>query len=238
MPLRVTELSLPWKRLFADFAVIVAGVLIALAVDSWWERQQEQKQAKEYVQQLLVDFQQTKRRLEGTIEGDTKTLERVNGVLNRAFRGPFPTADSLDLPTGYNQFEPLTGTLKALVEGGDLRLIRNDSIRFELIRFFALTDATETILRHTETMIWNSTERVILGRVRHSRSAGRRAANGGRGVLQIDVTGALNDPDIISALQVQAVASQIRLFNVGRLAEPTTRVIRLLKAELGNREHQ
>src|SRR5687768_12316825 len=147
MRLHVTELSLPWKRLFAEFGVIVAGVLIALAVDAWWERQQQQKQAEEYVQQLLVDFQKTQRRIQGTIEGDTKTLERVNSVLNRALRGPFPAADSLDLPTGYNYFEPLTGTLKALVEGGDLRLIRNDSIRFALVGFSALIDATETILR-------------------------------------------------------------------------------------------
>jgi hypothetical protein len=85
-------------------------------------------------------------------------------VIGRALRGPLPQADSLELPTGYNQFEPLTGTLAALVQGGDLRLLRSDSIRFELIALSALIHETETILRHTETLIWNSTERVILGR--------------------------------------------------------------------------
>ena len=235
MRLRVTELSLPWKRLFAEFGVIVGGVLIALAVDSWWERQQEQNQAEEYLQQLLADFQGTQRRLQGTIAGDTKTLERVNRVVDRAFRGPFPSADSLELPTGYNYFEPLTGTLTALVEGGDLRLIGNDSIRFDLIAFSALIDATESILQHTETLVWHSTERVTLGRARHSRPAAQRPANGGRAAVQVDVAGALNDPEIISALQVQAVASQIRLFNLRRLEEPTTRIIRRLEAELGSR---
>jgi type II secretory pathway pseudopilin PulG len=236
MRLRVTESSFPWKRLAAEFGVIVAGVLIALAVDSWWERQQEQKQAEEYLQQLLIDFQQTQRRLQGTIAGDTQTLERVNSVLSRAFAGPFPPADSLELPTGYNYFEPLAGTLTALVEGGDLRLIRNDSIRFELIAFSALIETTETVLRHTETMIWHSTEQLTLGRARHSQSAARRAANGGRGWERIDVAGALNDPGIISALQVQAVASQIRLFNLRRLEEPTARIIGRLEAELGSRD--
>jgi type II secretory pathway pseudopilin PulG len=229
---------MPWKRLFAEFGVIVAGVLIALAVDSWWERQQEQKQAGEYLQQLLVDFQETQRGLQGTIAGDTRTLERVNSVLNRAFIGPFPPADSLDLPTGYNYFEPLTGTLTALVEGGDLRLIGNDSVRFELIGFSALIESTEAILRHTETLIWHGTEQLSLGRARHSRSAARGAANGGRGWVQVDVAGLLNDPDIISALQMQAAASQIRLFNLRRLEEPTTRIIRRLEAELGSRDLQ
>jgi hypothetical protein len=233
MRLRVTELTLPWKRLFAEFGVIVGGVLIALAVDAWWERQQEQNQAEKYLQQLLVDFQGTQRRLQGTITGDTRTLERVNSVVDRALRGPLPSADSLELPTGYNYFEPLTGTLTALVEGGDLRLISNDSIRFELIAFSALINATESILQHTETMVWRSTERLTLGRARHSRSAAQRPANGDRVAAQVDVAGALNDPEIISALQVQAVASQIRLFNLRRLEDPTARIIRRLETELG-----
>lgn len=233
MRLRGTELSLPWKRLLAEFGVIVSGVLIALAVDAWWERQQEQKQAEEYLQQLLVDFRETQRGLQGTIAGDTETFDRVNSVLDRAFTGPFPPADSLDLPTGYNYFEPLTGTLTALVEGGDLRLIGNDSVRFELIGFAALIESTEAVLRHTESLIWHSTERLSLGRASHSRTVPRRAADGGPGPVQVDVAGLLNDPDVISALQMQAAASQVRLFNLRRLEEPTTRIIERLEAELG-----
>jgi hypothetical protein len=73
---------------------------------------------------------------------------------------------------------------------------------------------------------------VTIGRARHSQSAARREANAGRGWGQVDVAGALNDPEIIGALQLQAAASQIRLFNLGRLEEPTGRIIRLLRAEL------
>jgi hypothetical protein len=56
--------------------------------------------------------------------------------------------------------------------------------------------------------------------------------------VQVDVAGALSDPEIISALQVQAMASQIRLFNLRRLEEPTIRIIGRLKAELGSRDFQ
>jgi hypothetical protein len=224
--------SVPWSRLFAEFTVIVTGVLIALAADSWWERRQEQHHAREYIEQLLVDIQATERRLRSTIETETQRLEGVNSVISRALRGPWPQADSLELPTGYNYFEPLKGTLTALIQGGDLRLLRSDSIRFELIAFSAVIHETETILRHTETLIWNSTERILLGRARHSQSAARREANAGRGWGQVDVAGVLNDPEVISALQVQAVASQVRLFNLGRLEEPTSRIITLLRAEL------
>jgi hypothetical protein len=224
--------SLPWKRLFAEFAVIVAGVLIALAVNAWWERRQERDHAREYLEQLLVDFQMTERRLRSTIETETQRLDGVNLVINRALRGPWPPPDSLELPTGYNYFEPLKGTLTALVQSGELRILDNDSIRFALIAFSALLHETETILRHTETLIWHSTERVTVGRARHSQSAASRQANAGRGWGDVDVAGALNDPEIVSALQIQAAASQVRLFNLGRLEEPASRIIALLRAEL------
>jgi hypothetical protein len=224
--------SLPWRRLLAELAVIVAGVLIALAADAWWGRLQERKHAEEYLEQLLVDLQQTAGRLRGTIEADSTRLEQVSTVIDRALRGPLPPADSLDLATGYNYFEPLRGTLAALIQSGDLRLLRSDSIRFELIAFSSLLDGTETILRHTETLIWNSTERLALGRARHSQSAARRLANAERGWGQVDVAATLNDPEIISALQVQAMASHMRYYNLGRLEEPTGRIIRLIQAEL------
>ena len=233
---RVTVSSVPWNRLFGELAVIVAGVLIALAMDSWWDRRQEQKQAEGYLQQLLVDFQGTERALEAAITADTKMLERVNSVLNLAFRRPFPPDDSLELPTGYNQFEPLTGTLTALVQGGDLRLISNDSIRFDLIRLSTVLEATKTILRDAETLIWHSTEQVVLGRARHSRYMPAGEASSGGGSVKVDAATALNDPDIIGALQLQAVASQIRLFNLRRLQKPTARLIGRLEAELGNRD--
>jgi hypothetical protein len=232
MALSTATASVPWKRLFAELAVIVAGVLIALAADAWWERRLEREEARDYLQQLLVDFQETEQRLHGTIAGDSTTLESVSRVIDRALRGNFPPPDSLDLPTRYNQFEPLTGTLTALIEGGDLRLIRNDSLRFELVAFSAQIDAAGQILGHSETLIFNSIERVSLGRARHSRSAVRRSASRGAGWSEVDVIGVLNDPDVLSALQVQAAASQIRLFNLRRLEEPTRRIMLLIQAAL------
>ena len=52
---------------------------------------------------------------------------------------------------------------------------------------------------------------------------------------QIDVVAALNDPELISALQVQATASQTRVRNLQRLEDPTSDLIRLLESELGRR---
>ena len=42
----------------------------------------------------------------------------------------------------------------------------------------------------------------------------------------------LNDPEVISALQVQALASHMRVYNLERLEEPTNRIIKLIQSEL------
>jgi hypothetical protein len=224
--------SLSWKRLLAELAVIVGGVLIALAADAWWEARLDRREAREYSERLLVDFQETQRRLRGAIAGETETLELVASVVEEALDGAFPSPDSLELPTRFNQFEPLTGTLTALVGSGDLRLIRDDSLRFELVAFLSLLEKSEQSLAHTETMIFDSIERLTLGRARHSQSASRRATNRGSGWGEVDVRGVLNDPEIVGALQMQAAASQMRIFNLGRLEEPIERIIRLTEAQL------
>jgi hypothetical protein len=224
--------SLPWKRLVAELAVIVAGVLMALAADAWWETRREREEAREYSERLLVDFQETRRRLRGAIAGETATLDSVSSVVARAHDGVFPSPDSLVLPMQFNQFEPLTGTLTALVESGDLRLIRDDSLRFELVAFLSLLEISEQFLSHTETMIFGNIERLTLGRARHSQSASRRATNRGSGWGEVDVRGVLNDPEIVGALQLQAGASQMRAFSLGRLEEPIERIIRLTEAQL------
>jgi hypothetical protein len=172
--------SVPWSRLFAELAVIVAGVLIALAANSWWERRHEQNHAGEYLERLLVDAQTTERRLRSKIDAETQRLEAVSSVISRALSGPWPKRFA-GASHQLRLFRATSwGTLIALMQSGDLRLLRSDSIRFELIAFSALIHEIETGLRHTETLIWNSTERVAAGRARHSQSAARRGTNAGR----------------------------------------------------------
>ena len=213
------------KRVIGELVLIVGAVLIALAVESWWQTRQERQRETAYLEQLLADARETESRLKTSIAGDSSMLADVQRVLDQAFYDRMPPRDSFKLPTGYQQFRPLTGTLTALVQNGDLRLVRSDSIRFRVIAYVAQINATEVNLRHTESLVWNSTERVLHGMTLHSRSAGAWS--------QLNIKAALNDPDIISALRVQQTASNNRLRTLRRLEEPTADLIRLLQAELG-----
>ena len=225
-----------WKRILGELGLIVGGVLIALSLNAWWGGRQDRQRELAYMNQLLLDLQETESRLSASIAGDTETLEEVGAVLDRAFLGPLPPSDSLRMPTGYSQFRPLMGTQAALLQSGELRLLRSDSVRLALIAYSALIDATEALLRHTETLIWDSTERVIYGRARHSQSATPTVATEMRRWGPVDVVGALNDPELISALQLHAAATQNRIRNLQRLEEPIATLIRLLERELNRNE--
>lgn len=227
--------STVWKRAFGELVLIVGGVLIALALDSWREEQQERQQETAYLQQLLLDLRETEERLNRSAAGDSAILGEISRVLDRAFRGKPPPGDSFDISLGYSPFRPLIGTQMALVQGGDLRLLQSDSIRFRLIAYSALMDATEALLRHTERLIWNMTEPIIHGQVRHSQSSAPSGIAETPAWREIDVAAALSDPALVSALQTHALASRNRIGNLRRLEEPLSELIRLVEVELKRR---
>jgi hypothetical protein len=230
MPLLRPDNVRSWKRAIGELSLIVSGVLIALGVDSAWQARQERQRELAYLEQLLSDARETEEGLRQSIAGDSIMLVRVERVLDQAFYNRVPARDTFSIPTGYQQFRPLTGTYTALVQNGDLRLVRGDSLRFHVIAYVALIDATEVMLRHTESLIWNSTERVQHGLIIHSRA---RQDNGSSSWAQLNVVGALNDPGIIGALRAHVLASRNRLGGLRSLQKPTADLIRLLQAELG-----
>jgi hypothetical protein len=221
--------AVSWKRVIGELVLIVSGVLIALTVDSWWQAREERARERAYLAQMLSDAKETRSRLRVSIAGDSIMLLEAERVMTQAFSNRTPPRDSLNLHSGYQQFRPLTGTYSALVQNGDLRLVRSDSIRFRVIDYVALIQNTEVLLRHTESLIWNSHERLHRGLTVHSRTGGR----GGSGEwTQLNVEALLNDPEVVSAIRLHASASDNRLRNFRRLEEPTANLIRLLEKEL------
>ena len=51
------EQRIPWKRLYVEAAAIVASILLAFAIDAWWEDRQERVLEQQYLASLKADFQ-------------------------------------------------------------------------------------------------------------------------------------------------------------------------------------
>ena len=122
-----------------EFAVVVTGVLVALALNAWWQGRQDRSFERQYVDQLEQDIVQTIAGIEGASDADARS-DRALTMLIRAYRtDPAPPRDSL-LRWSINApnvvlTAPILGTAETIVSSGDLRLIRDDSLRLSLPSF-------------------------------------------------------------------------------------------------------
>ena len=70
--LALSNTNIPFKRLFVEGFVIVISILLAFAIDAWWDRQQESEQEAALLMSLLADFRLLEEQLS---EADRKYLE-------------------------------------------------------------------------------------------------------------------------------------------------------------------
>lgn len=137
----------------AEFLVVVTGVLVALALNAWWQGRQDAAREQAYLRQLSAELHETERT---TAELAVLQEERVraNAELVRAYHNPnSPPADSLSAWLDFALFmggigRPVLGTAEALIATGDLRLIRNDSLRSALTAYI---EQSRTLIGIQET---------------------------------------------------------------------------------------
>lgn len=120
------------QRGAAEFLLIVTGVLAALTVDAWWQGRLDNERERQYLEQLHADVRSNRQRLEEALELEHDQLQRAQSML-AAVRGSKPI--SADSATSWMTRDPpfpwysdprlLEGTIVALVETGDINLIRD-----------------------------------------------------------------------------------------------------------------
>lgn len=152
--------ALGWKfrlRWFlAEFLVVVAGVMVALALTSWAQDRRNLEREQAYLRQLSADLKASEGILDKATTGLTEQAEASARVLHR-FWQKNPVADDafrddLQLPRGARRVRPVLGTAEALIFSGDLNLIRSDALRAQLMAYVESTKANlEDINRFDET---------------------------------------------------------------------------------------
>jgi len=135
---------MPWARLLSEGAGIVAGILIALAADAWWDGQVERRDEQMALRELQEEFHDNAVQLDSVLSYHA-TGQRAVDVLLSFSRGHVElSADSvrrliwvLDNPWTYN---PKSGALDALIASGRLGIIRDRVLRAELAGWAGLVE--------------------------------------------------------------------------------------------------
>jgi len=129
-----------WHQAAAEVALILIGVLIALAVDSWRVEQQEKREERIYLEALLEDFQENRQSLLDEVEMQKNIIGTGDAIL-RLLSGGLGEENAdifFDRMRSFYYFRwwaPITGTYDDLVGSGKILLISNIELRYGLSAF-------------------------------------------------------------------------------------------------------
>lgn len=129
----------PWIRLLAEFAVIFLGVTLSLLADDWRQSRNDLEAERRALQGLLVDLEDDSAAL-AQLETQTVTHDRAAMWLYQRVGDPEVDADSVIQRLGATQDFGVFGLLRAsytgLLSTGQLGLIRDETLRREIITYY------------------------------------------------------------------------------------------------------
>ncbi len=128
-----TKVHTAVQRFLVELLIIVAGVLIALAIDEWRQNLQNADLERVYLTQLISDLQATEEAILSVERVNSDSMDAVAALLttfesNEAVV-PAQLVDSLDRIIYFDNPVPVLGTVDALIATGDLRLIQDAQLR-------------------------------------------------------------------------------------------------------------
>ena len=123
----------------AELLVVVAGILIALALQAWWNTRSDREREERYLLQLRADLLQTELSVR-TADSVMAPRDAEGARALRAFYQPEPPPTDSLVYWAYHSLwyelpRPVLGTVEALVTTGDLGLIQSDSLRSAITNY-------------------------------------------------------------------------------------------------------
>jgi hypothetical protein len=209
-----------WWRALREFVVIVAGVLAALGAQAWWEQRQERE---------------NERRLRDAMRDDSVSRADIDRLVRTLVApGPLPPPERMRELFGggvlaSSAFTPLTGSYAALLAGGDLRLVRTDSLRARIVEYTALLDVEREMLRFFLSQAFGDSRGLVEPLPFLRTLAMRDVPMPTPSAAEFERV--RRDPQVAGILFALQVSNRNRLTHMGRLLDATRDLRRVLEAE-------
>ena len=127
--------NIPWKRLSVEAAAIVGSILLAFAIDAWWQERIDESREREILIALLGDFRGSIVSIEEGRAFHRDVQQNNERLLASIVSGDGSLSDAeIDKTLGAltwwdSQPRFSTGALNSLVFGGELSIIKDDALR-------------------------------------------------------------------------------------------------------------
>jgi len=129
--------DIPWKRIVVEGAAIVVSILLAFAIDAWWDERQERIEEKEILLGLRSEFSRYRDDLADGTEYHVGERLLIAELLAATRRGSWDS-ETLDIDlalvtvTDAKTHDFGGGILQALINAGRLEIISDYDLRIKL----------------------------------------------------------------------------------------------------------
>ena len=137
-----------WSHVAIELALLIAGILIALAVDGWIDDRRDARAERRYLELLQRDLDSNLDVLAETLEFEERQAAAA-AMAYRALRaGAVPSQEREAVAAALNQLTArrtlrlARATYTDLLSTGNLRLIRNAGLRDQLVDFYERAERT------------------------------------------------------------------------------------------------
>ena len=136
---------------FAELVLIVAGILIALAIDGWASDREGRQQETTYLELLVRDIDEQEQEAAAQLAFEKDKVEKARTAY-ALLQSENPAVHEAELGTlltdlsGRRTVYISSATYDQLVSNGDLQLIRNHELRDQIVRHFARMARNESII--------------------------------------------------------------------------------------------
>lgn len=146
-----------WGQAAGEAVLILLGILLALAVDTWWEERAERRTEREYLQALATELREMTTYVEGVERRAVEIQEAGRELLTVSSNWDSEAVSSDSLAALLvslsleGEWSPPTTVYEDLVNTGTVEIIRSEAVRRGLNELMASVDWVEgRQVRHNE----------------------------------------------------------------------------------------
>ena len=143
-----TSQDIPWKRLSVEAAAIVASILLAFAIDAWWEEQQDRQTERVDLERLHAEFVSNRDRVNDNAMATR--AEAASAEMYELLVAHLGQDEPLEIQVsqiGLVQatptFDAVTPVLDGLILSGRLDNIRNQKVVLAISRWQRMIQQVE-----------------------------------------------------------------------------------------------
>jgi hypothetical protein len=120
--------NIPWNRIFVEGIAIIASILIAFAIDAWWDNRQESESEVRDLIRVSAELETNSERIQAKLETIVASIQATSTLIS--WMGPEPA--QIDKETLVKQWDDLYGigffSLHSSAAGDYLARGRTDTV--------------------------------------------------------------------------------------------------------------